>query len=272
MTGAGEKAAASHLARLLKLLQRAGGKLAAHCRSDGRWELDNGERHFTFPQEMVEAAICDGYLVRTSQMLALTRAGRDLLARLDDPCPDPASRHRLVARRTVKTDSGFAEVSVNELESPLSRLFVRKDRHGKAWLSAEEFAAGERIRADFERAGLSPRISASWSMPVASGNGARHGKGDLSDFALDSRRRLEKALALLGHELANTVLDICCFLKGLEEVEREHSWPPRSAKLMLRTALRMLTVHYGLCAAPRKSAPMRHWGGPGYRPRGIALD
>jgi hypothetical protein len=60
-------------------------------------------------------------------------------------------------------------------------------------------------------------------------------------------------------------VDVCCFAKGLETVERERQWPARSAKLMLRTALLALARHY----MPPPSGSGRtshHWGGSDYRP------
>lgn len=67
----------------------------------------------------------------------------------------------------------------------------------------------------------------------------------------------------MGPELCGVALDVCCFMKGLETVERERQWPVRSAKLMLRTALMALSRHY----APQSSILKPHrWGGEGYRP------
>lgn len=66
-------------------------------------------------------------------------------------------------------------------------------------------------------------------------------------------------------ELAGVAVDVCCFAKGLETVERKRQWPARSAKLMLRTALLVLARHYALPPVG-KSRSRHHWGAEDYRP------
>ena len=73
----------------------------------------------------------------------------------------------------------------------------------------------------------------------------RGGKTALSDSALDARQRFNQALAFVGPDLSNVLIDVCCYLKGLQQVEREQGWPSRSAKLMLRTGLGLLAQFYG---------------------------
>jgi hypothetical protein len=68
----------------------------------------------------------------------------------------------------------------------------------------------------------------------------------MSDSIADARARVSRAARALGPDLAGVALDVCCFGKGLEQVERDRHWPARSAKLMLRTALMALARHYGM--------------------------
>ena len=58
-------------------------------------------------------------------------------------------------------------VLVNEAESPLGWLKRRKDRNGRPVISDEQYQAGERLRADYWFAHLSPRVTANWSAPAS---------------------------------------------------------------------------------------------------------
>ena len=91
----------------------------------------------------------------------------------------------------------------------------------------------------------------------------------MTDAVVAARQRVDRALRAVGPELAGVLLDFCCFLKGIEEIERERAWPVRSAKLVLRLGLASLARHYGLSETAEADASRgraRHWGGEGYRP------
>ena len=160
-------------------------------------------------------------------------------------------------------------VSVNLAESPLGQLARRKDKDGHPFLSRAEIDAGERLRVDFKRGAMIPPLGANREANVATRR--RRGAGgnaELTEAALAARRRVDQALAAVGPELAGLLVDVCCFLKGLETVERERVWPTRSAKILLKTALGMLARHY---QPPRGKAKAHtwHWGADGYRPESL---
>jgi hypothetical protein len=162
------------------------------------------------------------------------------------------------------------KVLVNLDESPVASLARRPGKNGEPWLTADLSTAAERLRRDFEIGQLQPRVTANWSASVNDGRRTGDGAGvkDLTDMALAARLRVDRAMRAVGPELSGVLVDICCFLKGLEMVERERQWPARSAKLVLRLALASLARHYGLTAATtgKPSVGLRHWGDDGYRP------
>ncbi len=213
-----------------------------------RWEQDGGERR-----------------------LALVDAGRAHLRRLSAPDVDQAepfrAQHASYALRQL--EKAARPTLVNEAESPLAWLARRKDREGRTFLDAAQLDAGERFRRDIEQAQLLQRVTANWEASI---NAARRGAdaGAVSEVAIDARRRLARAFDAVGPELAGLLTDVCGYLKGLELVESERGWPPRSAKVVLKIALDRLARHYGLAVEARgreRAESLLHWGAEDYRPR-----
>ncbi len=166
---------------------------------------------------------------------------------------------------------GKHTVLINRSESPVGQLARRRDRFGKPLLQPFQVAAAERLRGDFERGRLQPAITANWSAAVSSRrrSGGSNGLADLTDAALAARARFDRAITRVGPEFSGVLIDACCFLKGLETIERERLWPARSAKLVLQLALAALARHYGLgetAAGAVRSKTIRRWGADGYRP------
>lgn len=196
----------------------------------------------------------------------LSAKGRDTVRRLRS-----GTGCAVAARGSATTAA--AGPGHNPDESPLAWLRRRRGKDGEGLISEQQFAAGERLRADFWFAQMTPRVTASWDGAMGAGGGRRGAPGvgvDLSDNVVAAAERVRRALAAVGPEFSGILVDVCCHLKGLESWERAAGWPLRSGKVVLRLALSALARHYGLSeretAAGTGRARTRHWGGPGYRP------
>ena len=264
---------AGRVLRLLRLLETAG-PASVEAGAEAV-VLRSSKREYRFEREVLGHCLSSGLVELRDGRVRLRREGVAHLRRGQHPEAGFLAQHADLAHQTGEQhmlDSGDASPQgsrgslMNRSESPLARLYYRRDSKGRSWLDEAQFSAGERLRRDFERAGLQPRISANWQASVASGGRGGRGLADLGDLALDARRRVEGAIATLEPSLAGAVLDICCFLKGLEQVERERGWPARSAKLMLRAALTILAGHYGLLPPQARSGAIVHWGAQDFRP------
>ena len=148
----------------------------------------------------------------------------------------------------------------DEAESPLMWLARRKGKDGRALLAPHLLQAGERLRGEFTLAEMMPRTTSNWHSPVAGrgngGQGSHH-----SDRVIAARQRVRRALDAAGPEFCGLLLDVCCFLKGLDVVERERGWPTRSAKVVLQLALERLARHYGYQSETtgKSGAAVRTW-------------
>ncbi len=161
------------------------------------------------------------------------------------PASIRCARSSRAGRRQICDESGFSDVTVDEAESPLAWLARRKSRDGRALIEPVQLLAGERLRAEFTRAHLMPRITSNWSASVATGlRGAS--TATYTETVIGARRQVRATLEAWGPEFSGLVVDVCCFLKRLEDGERERSWPLRSAKIVLQRGLDRLARHYGL--------------------------
>lgn len=157
-------------------------------------------------------------------------------------------------------------------ESPLLRLATRPEKGGKPYLDHEQFAAGERLRRDFEMSGLAQRVTTSYAM--AGSSGGRHWQ--MSDNAMErltenmlaARERLHRALEAVGPELSGILYHVCCLAAGLEQAELHLELPRRSAKAILALALNRLARHYGIKQMLRHKGPSEigQWSLADYRP------
>ncbi|QFU18138.1 ATPase [Microvirga thermotolerans] len=196
------------------------------------------------------------------EALLLTEAGRAHLRRAEasDPATGFFRQHRETEIAEVETEAGRTRVRVDAEESPLDWLRRRRGRDGRPLIDDASYQAGERLRTDIALAGLLPGVTARWD-PTPRGEGPAS-PGEATDRMVAARQRIRNAFDAVGADFGDLLMDLCGFMKGLELIERERQWPPRSAKVVVRLALARLAEHYGIEAAakgPAASRGIRAW-------------
>lgn len=248
----------------------AGNAVGKAAANPDKLALENGRGTIAAGREAVSEMARRGLVVREGAQIALSDSGLAFWRRNSGGKPDFEGQHRDLEEQFVEVDGALATATVNRAESPLSVIARRRDRDGQRFLTNDEFSAGERLRSDYTRGQLMPRLGANWQASVSSGRSRSEqgGAAELTDTALAARQRVENAIQAVGPELAGVLVDICCYLKGVETVERERGWPARSAKIVLKSALAALARHYEPSRSDRSARrPVTlHWGTADYRP------
>lgn len=156
------------------------------------------------------------------------------------------AQHQLWGERAVEQDDGrIRKMRVNLAESPLAALARRKGSDGKPFLSMDLVQAAEKLREDFERAQMGPRVAQNWERFLTGGDrGSGFADGGMAEGPRAARDRVTRALDDLGPGLSDVVLRVCCFLEGLESAEKRLGWSARSGKIVLKIGLQRLLKHY----------------------------
>ena len=261
---ASNPASRKQLLRLIRQLAR--GDCGIQRTQGGEIRLSGAEERL-YPEAVVSQARSLGLVHLSATRISATAEASAFLRRSLVTGEEAfIEQHGEFAIASAEVEGARQPVRRNLLESPLGVVARLKDRDGKDFLPAEAIDAGERLLSDFTRGQLQPRVTSSWEPRLATRTkGQAGGQAEIADSAMAARIRFSKAVDAMGPELSGVAVDVCCFSKGLETVERERQWPARSAKLMLRTALLALSRHYAPPQAPnpRKS---HQWGTEDYRP------
>ena len=143
----------------------------------------------------------------------------------------------------VKATPGAAStarrsVTVNLAEAPLGWLFAR------GHLTRRQYIAGERLRIDWERSRLDPRVTMRWDGDPRANSGGRRPEVDLTMAQLDARARFERAVGAAGAGLSDILWRVVCAGDGMRDAERALGWPARAGKLVLTIALDRVADHY----------------------------
>ncbi|HEU0067229.1 MAG TPA: DUF6456 domain-containing protein [Sphingomonas sp.] len=132
---------------------------------------------------------------------------------------------------------GARSVRVNLAESPLGWLRAR------GLVTARQFEAGERLRGDYERAMLAPRVTMAWSARV---DGGGQGGLDPTSAQIAARARFDAAVAAAGPGLQDVLWRVVCAGEAVPVAEKALGWPARAGRLVLTLALDRLADHYRL--------------------------
>lgn len=268
-------------ARLLPKLLRDGGHFAPVASGIAIGEaaplgVFTRRNRYARPVASIEADVLDGFCAKgwvesDGGKWRLSPAGEAWLRRREAGAEPFREQHELRETELRTSDDGsFRPVLVNQAESPIGWLRRRKDGEGKPLIDGAQFDAAERLRADFTRAQLTPRVTAAWGGAVTSRRSRRaapEGPESISEVAIAAKQRFDKAIEAVGPELAGILVDVCCLLKGLEDTEKTFGWPRRSGKVILQIALTALARHYGLSGnSGNQTRRMRHWGSGDFKP------
>ncbi|MBH1993353.1 MAG: hypothetical protein I8H86_10755 [Sphingomonadaceae bacterium] len=145
----------------------------------------------------------------------------------------PASHAATHVEQLIEDPDGRPQkVLVNLGESPVAWL------HARGHLSDRHHVAGERLRADWEKAGLGARVTMLWdAAPRQGGQGGPARLPDPTMAQLSARERFDGAMRAAGPGLADILWRVACAGEGLVAAEKALGWPSRAGKLVLTLAL-----------------------------------
>lgn len=152
-----------------------------------------------------------------------------------------ARKGTMRVRETVVEDPDGVQqrVQMNMAESPLGWLKAR------GLVTSRQFAAGEALRTDWERAGMGARVTMRWDLAgVSRGSRGMASPIEPGVAAMQARDRMHGALASAGPGLKDILWRVVCACEGLAAAEAALDWPARAGKLVLGFALDRVADYY----------------------------
>lgn len=154
-------------------------------------------------------------------------------------------RNRLLSEQQLREPSlkgkpkPVRSVTVNLAESPLGWL------HARGHVTSRQLQAGERLRTDWERGQLAPKLTMAWdATPASTNRAAAPYRPDLAGTQIDAKRRFEEAVTHAGPGLSDILWRIVCAGEGMRNAETALGWPARAGKLVLGIALDRVADFY----------------------------
>lgn len=151
----------------------------------------------------------------------------------------PTHKGRFVENCIEDPDGVMQKVQVHVGESPLSWLRAR------GFLNERLYLAGEKLRQDWETAGMAPRVTMNWDgVPANPGNRSEPTPFNPGMRSLSARDRFGSALEYAGPGLRDILWRVVCAGEGLSLAEQALGWPKRAGKLVLGFALERVADYY----------------------------
>lgn len=173
---------------------------------------------------------------------SLPRAPAPSRARGQDFGPGERLRRDLVLLDELPAAEGGGKRARVVTQLPLDRYLERRE------ITADQHAAGDRLRADFTRAGLQPRVTMHYAPRLP------RSAYEARDDRLDARRRLYAALDAVGRLGEGVLWHVCCVGESAGDWAHRHGRAPRDGIALLRAALDELCAHYA-GPPPRPAKP-----------------
>lgn len=149
-----------------------------------------------------------------------------------------------------ESDPRFRRLRNAFTDSPLAILGRRRDKDGQPFLEQGMLVAGERLREDFELSQIQAHEMTAWERALWTDDDLEW-PNDLQPAVHVARDRLTDSLRELGPGLGDIALRCCCYLEGLEAIEKSMGWSARSGKIVLRIALQRLEKHHKVLSAKK---------------------
>jgi Domain of unknown function (DUF6456) len=155
---------------------------------------------------------------------------------VEKPLPRAGNPRKSASRTDAASERS---VQINLAESPLGWLRAR------GYLSERLFSAGEHLRTDYNRAGLTSRVTMDWdASPLARQARGANRIEQATLGMIDAKARFDAAIAHAGPGFTDILWRVVCACEALPQVEGRFGWPPRSARVVLSLALDRVADYY----------------------------
>ncbi len=154
--------------------------------------------------------------------------------------PRPLAERPLHEAEECRNSRARRTVTVHLAESPLAWL------HARGHLNDVQLLAGEKLRGDYERAALGPKVAMRWEQVPRERKKRGPMRFDATEHMVAAKERFDTALSAIGPDLSDIAWRVICAGESVPIAERALAWPVRSGKLVLRIALDRLAEFYRL--------------------------